>query len=410
MLKLILELIQAILLLRSQLEKASSMHCCEAAPLVQNGSYERRIRTSLGDFKMKLHRVKCTKCGKTFSPLLRFLHLERYQTKSNELEKLVIETVAENTYRRGMKALKRDINGDVSFQTAHGWVLRTECDEIQIDEHVVGTDPLQLFADGTGYKGPGEKGSASKGDLKICFGVDQEGGVISLGAWAGKSWAEISKQWEESKVTLPDKSILVCDGELAIADAFAEYVDEQQRCHWHVVRDLYHAIYQDGGKTTDAKPIQSTLAGILAIELPEEDFEQVSEQQKDEIKERMENAEKAVDTLITYFEAKNYLTAATYCRNAKNSLFGYIRRWLRFGLVSPRASSMVERVMRELGRRIKKIAYGWKEKGVEKIARIILKRFSCEEDWDKYWDERMNHIGKVVIRLQAINGTSPELA
>ena len=37
---------------------------------------------------------------------------------------------------------------------------------------------------------------------------------------------------------------------------------------------------------------------------------------------------------------------------------------------------MIERVMRELGRRIKNIAYGWSDRGVTKIARIILKRFA----------------------------------
>ena len=41
---------------------------------------------------------------------------------------------------------------------------------------------------------------------------------------------------------------------------------------------------------------------------------------------------------------------------AKIGMFGYIRRWLKWGLISPRASSMVERVMREHGRRLKKTA------------------------------------------------------
>ena len=51
------------------------------------------------------------------------------------------------------------------------------------------------------------------------------------------------------------------------------------------------------------------------------------------------------------------------------------------GLISPRASSMVERVMRELGRRLKKTAYNWSDKGVTKIARIILKRFTNAKAW-----------------------------
>ena len=58
---------------------------------------------------------------------------------------------------------------------------------------------------------------------------------------------------------------------------------------------------------------------------------------------------------------------------------------------------MVERVMRELGRRIKKIAYGWSDKGVTKVARIILKRFADARAWEDYWQKQMTIIGNVFI-------------
>ena len=93
----------------------------------------------------------------------------------------------------------------------------------------------------------------------------------------------------------PDGSILICDGEPGLSEAFAEYASEQQRCHWHIERDLYHAMYQDGGRKVDSKPIQEALAGALAIELPQEDFKYVSEEEKDYIEERMEKTEAVID-------------------------------------------------------------------------------------------------------------------
>jgi len=156
-------------------------------------------------------------------------------------------------------------------------------------------------------------------------------------------------------------------------------------------------MYQDGGRKADSMPIQDALAGALAIELPQEDFKYVSEKEKDDIEERMEKTESAIDQLIGYFDGHGYEAAATYMRRAKIGMFGYIRRWLKWGLISPRASSMVERVMRELGRRIKKIAYGWSDKGVTKVARIILKRFANATAWEEYWQKRMEIIGNVVI-------------
>ena len=90
----------------------------------------------------------------------------------------------------------------------------------------------------------------------------------------------------------------------------------------------------------------------------------------------MEKTEAVIDQLIGYFHRRGCDAAATCLRRAKIGMFGYIRRWLEWGLISPRASSMVEKVMRELGRRIKKIAHGWSDRGVTKVARIILKRFA----------------------------------
>ena len=55
--------------------------------------------------------------------------------------------------------------------------------------------------------------------------------------------------------------------------------------------------------------------------------------------------------------------------------------------------------MRELARRIKRIAYGWSDKGVTKVAMIILKRFINEKEWEDYWKKKMGIIGNVMIDI-----------
>ena len=397
-LKMNLQLTQEVLMHRI-FNNSSNQRCCPDGHLTLNGSFERRIRTSLGEFKMDFWRVRCSKCGKTFAPLARFIGLERYQTKSNELEKLVIEAVSGNNYRRAVKDLERGGKPPVSFHTAHGWVMRSDCDEIKISPQTVGSAPIQIMPDGTGFKGSGVDGQARKGDLKVVIGISQQGKIFPLASKAGATWKNITDEWDRNKITFKDGSILICDGELGLAEAFADYATEQQRCHWHIKRDLYHMMYQDGGRYKDSKPIQDAIAGVLAIELPQDDFQKVSEQEKSDIEERMEKAEFAIDKLIGYFDGCGYATAATYIRRAKFGMFGYIRRWLKWGLISPRASSMVERVMRELGRRLKKTAYNWSDKGATKIARIILKRFTDARAWEDYWQNKMNCVGNVVINI-----------
>ena len=77
----------------------------------------------------------------------------------------------------------------------------------------------------------------------MVIGITQSGKIFPLGACAGARWEDINQQWKEQEMKFPDGSILICDGELGLSEAFAEYASEQQRCHWHINRDLYYAMY-----------------------------------------------------------------------------------------------------------------------------------------------------------------------
>ncbi len=158
--------------------------------------------------------------------------------------------------------------------------MRTNCGEIKLSSQVVGNTPVHIMPDGTGFKGEGKHGEARKGDLKVVIGITTKGKIFRLGVKAGTSWDEINREWKEKQIKLPDGSILICDGESGLSEAFAEYASEQQRWHWHIKRDLYHAMHQDGGNMEDYRPIAEALAGALAIELPQDDFHAVSEQEK----------------------------------------------------------------------------------------------------------------------------------
>ena len=97
----------------------SNMQCCPDGHLTLNYSFDRRIRISLGEFKMAFWRVRCSKCGTSFAPLAKFIGLEPYQTKTHELEKLVVEAASGTNYHRAVNDLERDGKLPVSFHTAH---------------------------------------------------------------------------------------------------------------------------------------------------------------------------------------------------------------------------------------------------------------------------------------------------
>lgn len=84
----------------------------------------------------------------------------------------------------------------------------------------------------------------------------------------------------------------------------------------------------------------------------------MTDEDKEELEKSTEHAEKELEKLINDLRSKGYGQAANYVFCASDKLFTYVRFWLKYGLILPRASSMIERMMRELGRRLKRMAHG----------------------------------------------------
>ncbi len=99
---------------------------------------------------------------------------------------------------------------------------------------------------------------------------------------------------------------------------------------------------------------------------------------------------KSIDDFIAELKMMDYKKAKTFVKNAKAQLFTYIENWVKTGISNPRVTSLVERIMREIKRRIKKIGFKWSEKGAEKMTRLILLQLgSTKYLWDNHWSAKM---------------------
>ncbi|MBK7891090.1 MAG: hypothetical protein IPJ84_09675 [Bdellovibrionales bacterium] len=176
---------------------------------------------------------------------------------------------------------------------------------------------------------------------------------------------------------------------------------DSQRCIWHLPHDLHPLLkYKDDASPAEAKGFTSQLAGIIDIRLPAEDVEKVGLEDRLTLERSVFKAERGVQDLIDELTARGYKAAATYLDNAKSKMFSYVRTWLRTGVVHPRVSSMIERMMREIGRRIKKIGHGWSPEGAAKLTRIIIKRITSANEWDQYWKDKLKISGKVKMSFE----------
>tara|TARA_B110001454_G_scaffold219185_2_gene251017 strand:+ start:43158 stop:43379 length:222 start_codon:yes stop_codon:yes gene_type:complete len=63
----------------------------------------------------------------------------------------------------------------------------------------------------------------------------------------------------------------------------------------------------------------------------------------------------AIDGYILELKMMGYKKAKTFVENAKAQLFTYIENWVKTGISNPKVASLVEGIMREIKRRIKKL-------------------------------------------------------
>ena len=373
--------------------------CCEAPRFVLYRKRARRFRSSIGIIRIQWQRLKCTRCKKSVVPLRHALGIAKWQSQSGELERMVAEVVSQQSYRRSSEHLRSIGSIPVPKSTAHRWVMHSECDQIPPPKE----PPAVLAVDATMFKRQpdAQAGKDDQGTLKVALGITQEGRVVPLDAFGEQSWNDTADELKKKFSEAP--GLLLSDGERGIGWALAGLAnDTQQRCHVHMSRELGYTLWRDGVEHAARQPHQKHLAGILKIELPAEEFEKVKPDDRTALEERVAAAEKQIDELAGYFEQKHYHKAAGYLREARNHLFNYVRFWLATGIAVPRTTNFLERLMRELGRRLKRMAHNWSERGALKIARILLRRILTPEDWLDYWSKKLRLENNVIILLRSI--------
>jgi len=379
--------------------------CCAQARWEIKDRVGRRLRTSAGVVRFNWRRLKCQHGHKLTVPMRRWLRLERWQSKTSELEQRVVETVAEQSYRRSTNHLQTIGVIPVPKSTAHRWVAQSSCDQVEWPAQKLAT----LMADGTAFKRrPNEQNQHSNhGDLRVVIGLDAQGRAVPIGTWSNRSWEEITAELQAKADGKKLADQLSCDGEPGLADRLAGLVNFVQRCHWHMVHDLDRAMWLDKAPLDQRRQEQKKLAGIIGIQLPKEDFEAVKAQDKQELEERIGAADQDLDKLVATLYRKGYAQAATYIAYAQKRLFNYVQFWMKTGVAAPRTTSYLERLMREIGRRLKKIALGWSEGGAAKMARIIIRRICSAEQWADYWKTKLGLTGKVIILFRGVKIAAP---
>jgi len=370
--------------------KGNKSKLCRCRTFTRSGYWQdkRTLRGEFGSVDFFPAIIQCSNCGKRFTPVLAALELEAYQGKTDRILRMVTESVAETSYRRGASQLSVLAGVPVCRSTAHQWAA-----SVDLPLSKSGSAPF-LAADGTGFK----KQGGSRGTVNLVLELGKNGGVRPLGVWAGTSWESMSKEIEQT-VKDGQYKLLLCDGERAIDKWLGKFAEKTNRGHWHLPRELKYALWGDDTTFEDRKDASAKLRQLIAVEIPGEDIEAVEESEKNELHQRIREAEKKIEGLQQEFAQKGYTKAVTYLENARGRIFNHLHLWLETGIIAPHTTSIVENIIRELVRRLKKIGWNWSDEGATRMGRIVMIRRYDNSAWEKYWRDKMNLCGRCKISI-----------
>jgi len=324
---------------------------------------------------------------------MRLFDVDPFSRKSREFEKLTLETVANQSFRRSAKNLNDTMGFSTAHTTLHRWFTNT--DVVNMNQQMRVDD---IVADGTGFKKEKDDNGSNRGEIKILIGYNKDGKVVPFGAWTRASWKDIGtlikkKNHPSEKIKFkPIAGTLITDGEEELVRHLKKLALNHQRCLFHMTHELTPLLrYQDMVGKDEAIKMSDELHDLLYLELPGADADPLkSLEDKLIIEAHILKMKKSIDDFILELKMRGYKKAKTFLENAKAQLFTYIENWVKTGISNPRVTSLVERIMREIKRRIKKIGFKWSERGAEKMTRLILLQLgSTKYLWENHWAEKM---------------------
>lgn len=373
---------------------------CGSGPYISKGwrGAPRQVRTELGDIEFPVHQMMCKRCGKRFAPLLSFLSV-RSRRHTTGLEKAVVESVVRDSFRPGLRTLAAHTGVEVPPTTAHHWWATGPWKDVPLGED----GPVQaLMGDGTGFKGRRGK----KGNLKVVIGFTQEGRAVGLATSAEQSWEALGRKVRR-KVKDQDAApeLAITDGERDLASHLAELANRSQRCTWHGGRDLNYALWEDGMAKEPRHRRVDELRGLLGIEIPPGDWEDIPPERLDRLRQTLAAARARGRQLEEGLRNSHCPKAAGYVHRLLEQAFTHVEVWLELGITLPRTTSFLEGLMGRLGRRLKKIAWNWSDAGATRMARVLLKKTLEPEEWQAWVRKHLAYEGRCFAVITSIRTT-----
>jgi len=335
-------------------------HCNVRHKYTHKGRRNRKLRTSGGIIEFKLKQIKCKNCLKIYRPLIGWLDLKPRQVITEELLEKAIFTAINCSYANSSKITRIFTKEKISPRTIRKALIK-ESDKIKAEKAKEKPKEFKaMLNDST----KGKTGKTTRGeDINIVYGltgrrfdINQETGEVKRSYFIGdiihvsvgnkKSFANIQHTTEN----------MMTDGDRSIKNKVKTMRNYEKinlhRCNWHLPRMLGYTLWNDDLiKKSDRKKYINKLHSIIHYSF--------------------NNYKTYYEELIAECQKDGLRKSVKYLQNAKQEFYNTKEKPIIIDNIPLLANSPVERVMREIDRRVDN-GSRWSSKGLEAMTRVRL--------------------------------------
>lgn len=348
-------------------------------------SRQRVLLSRIGRLELRLAQVGC-RCGRRFAPLLQSLGVPPGARLAPGLARRAVALATETSFAKAAEHLVIEAGAGPSIRTVKRLVRDAgrRCDLSRPRTDL--PELPALLIDGTRVPaGPrhGRRARSARGvELNIACGVvgrDLSGRrpkakVELVGATVGRPWSAL----KDAVGVCADAGIAVTDGDRAIANLLAAAVPNvpHQHCTFHIRHNVRLRLWQDGVPWTERDRVTDRLLSPVLSAV---------------------NYQGGLDALagaISFADDNGWSHVAHHLRNVGPQLptWQRVRRshraWRMPGRSSPEhTTSVLERTMREVNRRVDPPGNRWIIEGVRSMTNLLLGRRFDHPAWRDLWQD-----------------------
>lgn len=362
------------------------------------GTTTRTATTSAGEHELTLHQVKDTDEGTYFRPVEDAVTFDGKNHYQADVSMDGVELATKMSYRDAVT------EGELftpmpSASTINRRVIEYGEKLRRFNrEQAEGREVSCLQADGT--KSHSQEDDQRYNNIKVAIADDGDGAGELLNISVDDSWKDTAEHLEAVDAVADDATI-VSDADQELANAFVTGDRSQQLDLVHLVRTTGYKLWEDEALSLEhrERAVESLEQVIYPLAAAVEWYRETDEPAEAWIRERIDETVETLEQVATNLHSLNCPTAAEYIRECSNRAVTFARLALE-NVHVPWTSNRVERLMGEVAKRCKHQWMRWTSRGQEAILRLLLTRYTSEDQYERFRAEVTHRADQRAISME----------